>query len=211
MDSTSSTGECPISSRQRLPRNLCTAVADELAAVGGSRRGDDLQDTCHTFLRLKCSLLPAHIYTWNDTDVSDVEGNVRIALACLDPPRADREHGEIRALDLLLSSLKAKTVQDERRFNDDSGACSGRKHTIMFSAVLLVEYEAPPTRCSSFSSVLTVAMLPEVLVMCTSFFAWPFSRNGRATCETIAGPTAFVRRSSSSFSGSMVNAVSHAN
>lgn len=73
----------------------------------------------------------------------------------------------------------------------------------MFSADLLMEYDAPRAPNSS-----ALATLPSVLDTCRIFFVGAFSRKGSVTCETSAGPIAFVRRTVSMASGSKAKAVS---
>lgn len=76
----------------------------------------------------------------------------------------------------------------------------------MFSAALEIGYDAFDINAGG--SCATLAMLPAVLETCRIFFVGAFSRNGRTTWESSAGPAAFVRTTFSNASGSSVNAVS---
>lgn len=77
----------------------------------------------------------------------------------------------------------------------------------MFSAALLIAYDAT-SWCVRFAMPATLPMLPDVLDTCRIFFVGAFSRNGSSTCESSAGPAAFVRTVFRNASGSRVNAES---
>lgn len=76
----------------------------------------------------------------------------------------------------------------------------------MFNVALEIGYDALLANAGGICA--TLAMLPAVLEMCRIFFVGAFSSSGSTTCESSAGPAAFVRTTFSSASGSSVNAVS---
>lgn len=70
----------------------------------------------------------------------------------------------------------------------------------MLNADLRMKYHAP--------KLSALATLPSVFDMFRIFFAAPFSRNGRATYETNAGPIAFMHSTARIASGSRLSAAS---
>lgn len=77
----------------------------------------------------------------------------------------------------------------------------------MLSAALLIAYD-PTIWCSFTCMPATLPMLPAVLDTCRIFFVGARSRKGSSTCESSAGPAAFVHTTRRNTSGSSVNAES---
>ncbi len=77
----------------------------------------------------------------------------------------------------------------------------------MLSAALLIAYD-PIIWCAFTYMPATLPMLPAVLDTCRIFFVGAFSSKGSSTCESSAGPAAFVRTTFRNASGSSVNAES---
>lgn len=123
----------------------------------------------------------------------------------LDPSWAHCDDREVRLLQFLFE-----------RLGDQSQGLSGHmlikrvprweERTSILSAALLIEYDGTGRYAVGVRSKLS--MLPLVLEICNTFFACPFLRNGRHTCETSAGPTVLVRKLESITSGSNANAES---